>query len=279
MAWFAMAALLALTAGFGYIAFGPPRAEPEPPAIPAVLVQPATPEDTIEQQFDITFSEPILPASSIYSWSTMYSIEPGLSAEYPGFAIDSPVAALVWVQSGTLALAGNHGAVHRGLMELAEGTPAPGELLLGPGGAVALELGGDHAYQIRNAGSEPLVLAEFWLIAGPSPNYTDPPGYMYLDYFNGPSSVSLTAAATATMHLTRTSMAAGETLVAPEDGLQMVLTDEPISVTRSLSGDVVNNIGAGSITVVIMTADFEPVAGTPTAATPTSGTPEATPAA
>ena len=191
LAWFATAALLVLAAGFGYVVFGPPRAEPEPPAIPAVLVQPATPEDANEQQFDMTLPEPILPAGTIYSWSTMYSIESGLSVEYPGFTIESPVAALVWVQSGTLALAGEHGEVHRGAAALLNASPAAGELLLGPDDAVALELGANHTYQLRSVGTEPLVFAEFWLIAGPGPGYIGKPELHILDYYHDSDAVTL----------------------------------------------------------------------------------------
>ena len=78
--------------------------------------------------------------------------------------------------------------------------------------------------------------------------------------------------------MTRSTLAADETLAAPENGSQMTLTDDPISVTRSLSGDVTHNIGTEPITVVEMTTEFQPVPGTPSAATPTSVASDASPA-
>jgi hypothetical protein len=278
-AWFAMAALLLLAAGIGYVVFGPPRAEPEPPAIPAVIAPPATPDHAIEQQFDITLSKPILPASTIHSWSTMYLVEPGLSAEYPGFEIEGPVAALVWVQSGALALTGEHGAVHRGSAALPAASPAAGELLLGPDDAVALELGANHSYQLRSVGTEPLVFAEFWLIAGPEPMPIGQTELDVLDYYDVSSAVTLPAASIATMHLSRTKLANDDTLAPPEGGFQNVLAEDHISIIRMLPDGVASNMAQNDlVTVVVMTADFQPVAGMPSAATPTFVASEATPA-
>lgn len=242
--------------GFGASAFGLAL---NPRGLGA-FAQPATPTDAIEQQFDITLSVPVLPAGPIYLWSTMYAVEPGLSVEYPGFAIETLVATLVWVQSGVLAITGEHGAVHRGSAALPDASPVAGELLLGPGDAVALELGPNHTYQMRSAGSEPLVFAEFWLVAGPAPSYPDPPGYRILDFYHDRSSVTLPAAAVATMHLTRMTLAADEKLEVPEDGWQMVLTDNPAPMARSWPGGVPHNIGTDPIAIVVMTADFQPVA-------------------
>jgi hypothetical protein len=278
MTWFAAAALLALTAGVGYFFFGPPRADPEPPAILAAATQPATPEDASEVSFDITLSEPVLPASTIYSWATMYSVEPGLSAEYPGFPIESPVATLIWVQSGTLALTGDHGKVHRGSAARPDASPVAGELLLGPDDAVALELGGDHSYQLRSAGSEPLVFAEFWLIAGPEPLYMGQTELDIMDYYHDSSAVTLPAASTATMHLTKTTLAMDETLEPPEGSFQNVLAEDHISIIRMLPDGVASNIVQNDlVTVVVMTADFQPMAGTPSAATQPQTASEATP--
>ena len=68
---------------------------------------------TSETRFAVAFPGPMLPAGPVDAWSTLYAVDPGVSAAYPGFEIESPVAALVWVQSGTMAISGEHVAVHR----------------------------------------------------------------------------------------------------------------------------------------------------------------------
>lgn len=233
------------------------------------FVQDASPaaleEGTDVVQFDMTLSEPVLPAGQLYLWSTMYSLQPETSVEYPGFPIESPVAAIVWVQSGLMEIDGDVGTVHHASATPIAASPVAGEVLLGPDDAVALELGPGYSYQMRNAGTEPLLFAEYWLVGGPRPSFPDPPGYQILDFYHDPSTVTLPTAATATMHLTRMTLGAGETLSTPEDGWQMVLTEDPASISRSWPGGAPTNFGDEPIAIVIMTADFQTVEGTPSA--------------
>lgn len=217
-----------------------------------------------ELRFDLSVTKPVLPAGPIYLWSTMYAIEPGVSTEYPGFAIESPVAAVVWVQSGMLSIEGELGAAHIETRPSTNASPAADSMLLGPGDAIALELGPDHTYQLRNAGEDTLVFAEFWLVGGPRPSYPFPPGYLILDFYHDPSAVNLPSASTATMHLSRMPLAPGETLPVPDGGWQMALTENPASISRSWPGGAPTNFGVDPITIVVMTADFQAVAGTST---------------
>ncbi len=91
------------------------------------------------------------------------------------------------------------------------------------------------------------------------------PGYRILDFYHDPGAVELATAATATMHLTRTTLAGGEKLAAPEDGWFAVLTEDPAHMPRSWPAGVPTNMGADPIPIVVMTADFQPAAGTPSA--------------
>ena len=147
-----------------------------------------------------------------------------------------------------------------------------------PDDAVALELGANHTYQLRSVGTEPLVFAEFWLIAGPGPGYIGKPGLHILDYYHDSDAVTLPEASIATMHLTRTKLADGDTLAPPDGGFQNVLAEDHISILRMEPGGVVSNIVPNDlVTVVVMTADFQPVPGTSSATTPLSATQKATP--
>ena len=114
LTWLATGALLAVTLGLSYAAFGPIGPRPSNPiTFPAAFVQEGTPASTSDTQFEVAFPAPMLPAGPVYAWSDLYAVDPGVSAAYPGFDIESPVAALVWVQSGTMAIDGEHVAVHR----------------------------------------------------------------------------------------------------------------------------------------------------------------------
>ncbi len=275
LTWLATAALVALTLGLSYAAFGSIRLGPANPfTLPAAFVQEGTPESTGETHFSVTFPAPVLPAGRVYAWSTLYTFKPGVSTAYPGFAIEDPVAAVVWVQSGTMAIDGEPVAVHRASEGTSLLTSAPGELLLGAGDAVGLELGPGHSYQLRNAGPEPLVFAEFWLIGGPRPHYTYPPGYVHLDYHNHPDAAILTSPATVTMQLTQAVLAPDETLAPPENSWQLVLIEHPSGLLREQDpSGVVKNTTQAPVTVVAMTAEFQEAAATPTVAMPTVAMP------
>jgi hypothetical protein len=225
--------------------------------LPAALLQAGTPEGTDETQFAITFPAPVLPAGRVYAWSTLYTFKPGVSAAYPGFPIEDPAAALVWVQAGTMAIDGEPVAVHRASEGTSLLTSAPGELLLGAGDAVGLELGPGHSYQLRNAGPEPLVFAEFWLIGGPRPQYTYPPGYVHLDYHNHPDAATLTSPATVTMHLTQALLEPDETLAPPENSWQLALAERSSGLLREQNPNgAVKNTSQTPVSVVAMTAEF-----------------------
>jgi hypothetical protein len=208
----------------------------------------------------------VLPAGPVYAWSTLYTVEPGVTAAYPGFEIESPAAALLWVQSGTMAIDGQHVAVHRASTGALDASPAPGQLLLGAGDAVGLELGPGHSYQLRDVGSEPLVFAEFWIVGGPRPMYGYPPEYLILSYYSHPDTVTLSSPATVTMRLTQAVLAPDETL-APADGTwQLALADtrSGSSTSREVPSGAVKNTTRAPVSVVAMTREFQETAATPT---------------
>jgi hypothetical protein len=265
LTWLTTAALLVVTLGLSYAAFGPVRLRPSNPiTLPAAFVQGGTPETTSETRFEVSFPAPVLPAGRVYAWSTLYQVEPGFSAAYPGFEIEDPVAALVWVQSGTMAITGEPVAVHRASAGALVASPAPGELLLGAGDAVGLELRPGHSYQLRNVGPETLVFAEFWLVGGPRPQYPYPPGYVHLDYHNHPDAATLTAPATVTMQLTHAVLPPEETLAPPENSWQLVLMEHPSGLLREQDPNgAVKNTTQAPVTVVAMTAEFQETSATP----------------
>jgi hypothetical protein len=269
----ATAALLVVTLGLSYAGFGAVRLRPlESTPLPAAFVQVGTPVGTSETRFEVAFPAPLLPAGPVYAWSTMYEVEPGVSATYPGFEIESPVAALVWVQSGTMAIDGEHIAVHRSSAGAPVASPAPSELLLGAGDAVGLELGPDHSYELRSVGPEPLVFAEFWMVGGPRPRYGWPSEYEILDYHNvGYNAPTLTSPATVTMRLTLAVLPPDETLAPDEGAWQLALTDRRSgsSISREVPSGALKNVNRAPITVAAMTAEFREEATTPTVASPT----------
>ncbi|MCD6056998.1 MAG: hypothetical protein K0Q89_528 [Thermomicrobiales bacterium] len=269
--WLATAALLAVTLGFSYAAFrslgfGPAHLT----TLPAAFVQGGTPETTSETHFSVTFPAPVLPAGPVYAWSTLYEVAPGVSADYPGFTIEDPVAALVWVQSGSMAIAGEPVAVHRAVAGPPGASPTPGELVLGAGDAVGVELGPGRSYELRSVGSEPLVFAEFWLVGGPRPLYTYPREYQILDYANHPEAATLTAPATFTMRLTQAILAPEETLAPAEGSWQLALADRRAwtpgigsVIARESRSGAVENMGQAPASVVAMTAEFRETTATP----------------
>ena len=264
LTWLATAALLAVTLGLSYAAFGPIRLRPvNPPTFLSAVVQEGTPAGTTsDTPFEVAFPAPVLPAGRLHAWSTLYAVEPGVSAAYPGFDIESPVAALVWVQSGTMAIDGEHVALHRASAGIPSASPSQGEMLLDAGDAVGLELGPGHSYHLRSVGPEPLVFAEFWLVGGPRPEYAVTPGYQILDYHHLPTAATLASPATATMRLTRSVVAPEETLEPAEGTWQLVLSDPPSGHEGPLGK--AKNYQSDAINVVIMTAAFQEVTATPT---------------
>ena len=253
------------------LAFGPLRYRPvDSTTLPAAFLQAGTPEGSTHTRFEVTFPAPLLPAGRVYAWSTLYTFKPGGSAAYPGFEITSPVAALVWVQSGTMAITGQPVAVHRASAGAPDASSAPGELLLGAGDAVGLELGPGHSYQLRNVGPEPLLFAEFWLVGGPRPQYTYPPGYVHLDYHNHPDAATLTSPATVTMRLTQAVLAPDETLAPPENSWQLALTERSSGLLREQNPNgAMTNTTQAPVTVLSMTAAFQETAATPPVASQT----------
>ena len=234
---------------------------------------------TSDTRFAVAFPTPVLPAGPVYAWSTLYAVGPGVSAAYPGFEIEDPVAALVWVQSGTMAIGGDHVAVHRASAGTPGASPAAGELVLGAGDAVGLELGPGRSFELRSMGPEPLVFAEFWLVGGFRPVYGYPPGYQILDFANHPDAATLPSPATVTMQLTQAVLPPEETLAPAEEPLapgektwQLALADRRsgAAVLRQNPSGALENMGQASVSVVAMTAEFQVAAATPTAATPTS---------
>ena len=271
LTWLATAALLAVTLGLSYAAFGPIGPRPSNPiTFPAAFVQEGTPAGTSDTQFEVAFPAPMLPAGPVYAWSDLYAVDPGVSAAYPGFDIESPVAALVWVQSGTMAIDGEHVAMHRASGEEAGASPVPGELVLSAGDAVGVELGPGRSYHLRSVGPEPLVFAEFWLVGGPRPGYGYPQEYEILDYANHPNAATLTSPATVTMRLTQTVLRPDETLAPPENSWQLALADRRSGafIARQNRG-ALENMDQAPVGVVAMTAEFQEAAATPTGATPT----------
>jgi hypothetical protein len=266
LTWLATAALLVVTLGLSYAAFGPIRLSPSNPIIfPAAFVQGGTPISASETRFEVTFPAPVLPAGRVYAWSNLYAVDSGVSAAYPGFKIDSPVAALVWVQSGTMAIEGEPVAVHRASAGAPETSAAPGELVLGAGDAVGLELGPGRSYMLRSVGTERLVFAEFWMVGGPRPLYGYPQAYQILDYTNLPDAVTLTSPATVTMQLTQAVLAPEETLAPAEGDWQLALADwrSGATVSRQNHGGM-KNWSQTPVSVVAMTAEFQEAAATPT---------------
>jgi len=269
--WLATAALLVLTLGLSFAAFGPIRLRPSnPTTFPAAYVQEGTPAGTSDTRFAVTFPAPVLPAGRVYAWSNLYAVDSGVSAAYPGFKIDSPVAALVWVQSGTMAIEGEPVTVHRASEGTSLLTSAPGELLLAAGDAVGLQLGPSRSYTLRSVGPERLVFAEFWMVGGPRPQYGYPKEYQILDYTNLPDAVTLASPATVTMQLTQAALAPEETLTPAEGDWQLALADwrSGATVSRQNRGGV-KNWSQAPVSVVAMTAEFQEAAATPTLATPT----------
>ena len=271
LAWLATVALLLVTIGLGSRSFGPfSSGSQHPSTVPAVFAQGGTPTSSTDVQFAMTLPAPVLPAGPLFLWSTMYQIEAGAGVEYPGFAIPDPAAAIVWVQSGKLAIGGDTVLVHRASMDPSSTSPVAGEQLLGPDDAVAVELGPGHSYTIRSVGTEPLVFAEFWIVGGPEPHYPYPAGYNILDYFHMPDAEGLPLPATVTMQLARMTLAPKGALV-PEDGdWQVVLTDglHATSLYRAWPSGEVRSYADQPIPIFVMTATFTPVTATPSAATP-----------
>lgn len=230
-----------------------------------VSAQSATPAGSPDAadtaHLDLSIPAPVLPAAPIYLWSTMYQVQPGVSTDYPGFAIEVPVASAIWAQSGALTIEGELGPVQ--LASAPDASSTAGSVHLEPGDAVALELGPDRTYRLQSAGADPLIFTELWLVAGPRPSYPYPPDYQILDFYHDPDSVTLSSDATATMHLSRMPLDPGETLPVPEGSWQMVLTENPASISRSWPGGAPTNIGTAPVTIVSMTADFLDETGAP----------------
>ena len=271
MAWLATAALLAVTLGLGVAAFGSiGLGSPQPAALPAAVVQGGTPVGTGESEFEVAFPAPLLPAGPVYARSTLYAVDPGVGVAYPGFAIDRPMAALVWVQSGTMEFGGEHVAAHRASGDAAGASPTPGALRLGPGDAVGLELGPGRSFELRGVGPEPLVFAEFWIGGGRHPMYGPPPDAQILDHTNLPNAAILPSPATVTMRLTRSVLPPGETLAPVEGSWQLALADQRSgsTVSHQHRGSV-KNWSQAPVTVAAMTAEFREEAATSAVATPT----------
>ena len=221
-------------------------------------------------RFMVAFPAPMLPAGPVYAWSNLYAVEPGISAAYPEFDIESPVAALVWVQSGTMEFSGEPIAVHRASAGAPGDLLTPGQPLLGAGDAVGLELGPGRSYELRGLGPERLVFAEFWIVGGPRPQYGYAPVYEIFAYTNRTNAATLTAPATVTMRLTRAVLLPEETLAPAEESWQLALADWRSGATTSRQNrGAMKNWSQAPVTVVAMTAEFQEGAATPTVATPT----------
>jgi hypothetical protein len=266
LTWLATAALLVVTLGASIAAVGSLQPRSAQPILLPAFLQGETPEGISDTQFTVTFPTPILPAGPVYAWSTLYSVDPEVSAAYPGFKIESPVAALVWVQSGTMAIDGVPIAVHRAAAGAPPASPAAGELMLSAGDAVGVELGPGRSYQLRNVGSEPLVFAEFWIVGGPAPLYTWPPAYQILDYNYLANAAVLTSPATVTMGLIQTVLPPEETLTPAAGDWHLALTDRGSgsAISRQLSSNALTNMTQAPVTVVAMTVEFQVATATPT---------------
>jgi len=225
---------------------------------------------TGESRFAVAFPAPLLPAGPVDARSTLYAVDPGIGVAYPGVAIERPMAALVWVQSGTMEFGGEHVAVHRASGDAAGASPTAGALRLGPGDAVGLELEPGRSYELRGVGPEPLVFAEFWIGGGRHPMYGPPPDAQILDHTNLPNAAILPSPATVTMRLTRSVLPPGETLAPVEGSWQLALADQRSgsTVSHQHRGSV-KNWSQAPVTVAAMTAEFREEAATSAVATPT----------
>ena len=108
-------------------------------------------------------------------------------------------------------------------------------------------------------------------VGGPAPRYTYPPEYQLLDYHHLPTAATLTSPATVTMRLTQSVLTSEETLAPAEGTGSCALIDRGpgLVVSRHFSSGAKKTSSQAPITVVAMTAAFQEAAATPTVATPT----------
>ena len=230
----ATAALVLLTLASGYVAFVRGPADPGIPtagpfaAVPAAQeASPAAPAH--ELLAEITVATVPLPAGEIEASLAVLTVNPGDGAAYPGHAI-GVVAAVLYVRSGTMAISGEPVTVHRGPTT----TPASpvaqtaGETILEAGDAVAVPLGPEHAYAVRNPGADPLVIVEAWIVAGRLPLGLQPdPAYQVGDHWNIRSASMLSDTSIVTVRLAGVVLAPGESRRPAAGGWQIAVADRP----------------------------------------------------
>ena len=250
---FAVAAVVALLLGLGPAAFAGGAAR---------AAQQATPAATTDPVVEFAFPDLLFPAGTLAADLASYRVDPGVEAEYPGYPAD-PSAAILWVQSGALALTGDVVAVQRGPGAAPDASPIAGETLLAAGDALALRLGEGHAFTIRNTGAEPLVFVEALVTAGALPiDLGIRRSYDFIDGTRQPRATTLDADATATLRLTRATLAPDEARAPAGDGWQVAAGDAT-RMTRSPIDGTVRNVSAEPLEVYILTAELTPVAATP----------------
>jgi len=261
-----VAAVLLLTVGIGYVAIDPFGGPDRPASIPAAVVADATPAPAAnsadEPAIEVAFPAAPFAAGPISAGLTRYTLDAGAAGAYPGYPVAVAVAAVLLVQSGTMGLSGDLVAVHRSA-ETAPASPAAGEALLGPGDAVALEVGPDRAYALRNAGADPLVFVEAWVFGGDRwPRGEFGPAMHGGEAFSITRVTDLASAGAVTVRLTRATLAPDETRTPPDGGWQIVL-GKTTDLVRGGEDGTAHNISPDAQEVVILTARFETAGATP----------------
>lgn len=266
----AAALILAIGGGAWRIGGGLERnSRRDAPHESALLFAPgATPEatpavKTEEEVLEIAVPGVVLPAGIVNTWSTLNQLDPGVTRDYPPFDAVSPTVAVIWVQSGTMALVGEPLAVHRAVDGATPGaTPAADELHLGPGDAAVLDLGPGRFYPMHTVGPEPLVFLGSLVMVGKTPMPQFPSGWEFLDHHTLLGVAELPTSSTVTIRLSRATLNQGETLAQPEGQWHNVV--QTSSVVTSVPGPI-RNIGGATTTVLVTTATFTPEAATPMA--------------
>jgi hypothetical protein len=264
----ATAALVLLTLAGGYVAFVRGPSDPGIPtagpfaAVPAAQeASPVAPAD--ELIVEAAFPGLALPAGDAHASLAFITVVPGDGGDYPAVSIGA-TASILLVWSGTMAIAGDSVSVHRaaGTSPAAvAASAATGETLLGPGDAAVFVLGPNRSYAVRNPGAEPLVVVEAWIVSGPFPYVNPQPEFAHGNYRISPRVATLPADATVTMRLTRATLVP-EATRSPAEGSWQVAVAELPGLSQRSHGEVGNGTQE-PLEIVVLTAEFDPVAATP----------------
>jgi hypothetical protein len=242
-------------------------------AVPsAARARQATPAAGEAPLFDLAFPGVVFPAGPVSAMACRHALAPGATADYVnGLAVTGATASAFAVLAGSLALTGESPTVLRAAGAVPGASPVAGEALLGPGDAAAFALAADRAPfapVVRNAGAATLVFVEAWVVSGRAFHIHPlfPVGEDVYDYQSYAGVDTLPSDATATLRLSRTTLAPGERRAPGDAGWQIALGDSE-KLTRSPTDGAATNLTDRPLEIVVVTAVFAPTgAASPVAA-------------